>query len=183
MEIKEAMEIYFEKQLKYLQSEYGNYPETPYGEEINEIMIVENSLDNENYIQWKPVKQDKSIDFLKLESKLNITINSKIKQFFSSYWFLSMVGDIGDIELHFIPIPYGINVLDLIEEYYSYGKQNFPDSGICFELGNANVDGDDSYLIYVDNETTIVKCVQVIDNVSIELGTLEKVISEMEAGE
>ena len=182
MEIKEAMEIYFEKQLKYWQSEYGTYPERPYREEINEIMIIENSLDSENYIQWKPVKQDKSIDFSKLESKLNITINSKIKQFFSSYWFLSMIGDIGDIQLHFISIPYGINVLDLIERYYNYGKRNFPDN-IYFGLGIANVDDDDSYLIYVDNETTIVKCVQVIDNVSIELGTLEKVILEMEAGE
>ena len=180
--MKNILEHFFNRQRDYWQSEDGTYPQLPYNNAMNECMIVQNSLDDDGYIQWKPVLQEERVDYSELETRLNIKINPKIKQYFTSYWFLSLIGKLGETTLDFLCVPYGVNILNLVEEHYNLGKRNFPDENACFEFGFADIDGDDSYLIYVDNETTIVKCVQIEDNVSIELGVLEDVISKMDVG-
>lgn len=181
MNVKSAFEICFMKQRDFWQSNYGVFPRTPYNIAINERMIIPNSLNN-GYIQWQPLRQETSVDLSALEQKLNLSIHPQIKQYFTSYWFLSMIGDIDNITLDFRSVPYGIDILKLVEECCATGVNNLPKGNIHFELGYASVENDDSYLIYIDNETAGVKCVQPEDNDVKELGSLEYVISEMEAG-
>ena len=182
METKNALEFFFNKQRDFWQSKYGIFPKLPYNKAIHECMIIPNT-NKKGYIQWKPIPQEEKVDFSELEARLNITINPQIKQYFTSYWFLSLIGEIDDTTLDFLIIPYGINIMNLVERHYNLGKTNFPDEDVCFELGFADVNGDDSYLIYVDNETTMVKCVQLEDDNVIEMGALDEVISKMDVCE
>ena len=182
MEIKKAMEIYFDKQRDFWQSKYGIYPKLPYNSAIDKRMIVPDSLTDSGYIQWKPLLQEENVDFSEIEARLGIKINPKIRQYFNSYWFLSLIGDIDDATLDFATLPYGIDIVELAERCYLSGIDKFSDEKVHFELGFADIDGDDSYLIYVENETAMVKCVQVEDNIVIEMGALEDVISKMDVG-
>ena len=179
MNIEDAFKIYFKKQYDYWQSNYGSSPRAPFNKSIDKHMIIPNSLNN-GYIQWQPLRQEVSVDLSDLEQRLNLSIHIQIRQYFTSYWFLSLDGAIGNITLDFCSIPYGMDITKLIEECYAIGAKNSPAGNIYFELGYASVDGDDSYLIYVDNETACVRCVQLEDNIVMEIGTLEKVISEMD---
>ena len=185
MEIKKAMEIYFDKQRDFWQSKFGTLPKVPYNNEnqINNPTIIPDSVDEEDYVEWQPITQEvENIDFSELEARTGIKINPKIKQYYNSYWFLSLVGEIDNTILDFSTIPYGIDIVGLAERCYLSGIEKFPDGRAHFGLGYAYVDGDDSYLIYVENETTIVKCLQVEDNIVIEMGALEDVISKMDVG-
>ena len=185
MAIKDALENFFIKQRDFYQTNYGTFPTAPYNDEDEQSnpTIIPDSLDEEDYIQWKPVLQNQLIDFSDLEKKYNITINPQIKQYFTTYWFLSdIAGVISDTTLYFRAVPYGINVLDLVENCYNNTKYKFSNNSILLQIGFAVVGGDDSYLIYVDNETTNVKCVQLEDEDVIELGTLEEVLATMAVG-
>ena len=142
-------------------------------------MIVSDSLNN-GYIQWRPLRQEKNLDLSDLEKRLNVSIHTQIRQYFTSYWFLSLDGAIGNITFDFCSIPYGIDIPKLIEECYTIGAKNSPTGSIYFEFGYASVDGDDSYLIFVDNKTAAVICTLLEDDIVMELGSLEKVISEMD---
>jgi hypothetical protein len=173
------MEIFFGKQLEYWLSHYSSYPKTPYNESLDKRMLIENSFEN-GYIQWKPLRQDTSVDFSSIEDKLKVSFHPQIKEYFASYWFLSMIGRIDDKQLRFTIIPSGINIINLIEDRVKWVIQNFPNRSAQIELGFATVNGDDSYLIYVDNATANVSCVQMEDKHEVMLDTLEKVIAEME---
>ena len=179
MGMKNAFEIYFKKQRDYWQAKYSSFPQMPYNKAINGRMIIPNTI-KEGYVQWQPVLQDRSVDFFLLEKELNLFIHPHIKEYFTSYWFLSLVGLFGNNKLRFTIIPCGIDILELAEESIKWGMKNFPEKKNQFELGFATVDGDDSFLIYVDNKTTYVNLVQLEDGIEISLGVLEKVISEME---
>ena len=192
LEIKNALENYFDKQRGFWQSSFGTFPQKPYDEKCEDNpTIIPNTLDEEDYVQWHPVEQTPSIDFSKLEQKLNCMINPKIKQLFTSYWYYDLVGVLNNVTvnyscirlvLYFVPIPYGIEVLELLEDCYNYADSKFHNKNIHFEIGIALVGGDDSYLLYIDNETTMVKCVQISDQIVIEVGFLEDVLSNMDVG-
>ena len=179
MNIEDAFKIYFKKQYDYWQSSYGSSPRIPFNKSIDKHMIIPDSLNN-GYIQWQPLRQEVSIDLSDLEQRFNFSIHAKIRQYFTSYWFLSLDGAIGNITLDFCSIPYGIDIPKLIEECYTIGAKNSPSGSTYFAFGYASVDGDDSYLIFVDNKTADVLCVQLEDDIVIELCSLEKVISEMD---
>ena len=181
MTTKEAFEIYFKKQRDFWQSNYGIFPRIPYNKAINESLLIPGSLRN-GYVQWQPLQQETKVDLSDLEQRLNLSIHPQIKQYFTSYWFLSLIGDIGNITLEFCSVPYGMDILKLVEECYVTGVKNFPTGNIYFEFGYASVDNDDSYLIYIDNEEAGVKCIQIEDNIKIELGSLEYIISEINVG-
>ena len=115
MEIKNAMEIYFNKQREFWQTNFGTFTELSYHDKIDECMIIPDSLNNEGNIQWQPVLQITSIDFSELEKNLDLNIHHQIKQFFTSYWYLSLIGIIENTVLYFVSIPYGRDVLKLVK--------------------------------------------------------------------
>jgi len=181
MNIRSAFEIYFRKQQDFWLLNYKIPPRVPYNKAINERMIIPGSLSN-GYVQWQPLQQEAKVDLSDLEQRLKLLIHPQIKQYFTSYWFLSLIGDIGNATLDFRSIPYGIDIIKIIEECYKTGVNYSKSGNIYFEFGYASVDNDDSFLIYVDNKSAGVRCVQLEDNIVIELGSLEYVISEMDAG-
>ena len=181
MGMKNAFEIYFKKQHEYWQSRYATFPQVPYNKSIDERMIIQNTK-KDGYIQWQPIPQDTGVCFSNLEKKLNLTIHPRIKEYFSSYWFLSMVGKVAEGNLEFTAIPYGINIVGLVEESYSHGVGKFPNGGVNFELGSAIIDDDDSFLIYVNNNNASIKCLQPEDKTVIVFGSLEETITIMKVG-
>ena len=178
MGMKNALEIYFKKQREYWQAKYSTFPQMPYNKAIDECMIIPNSL-KDGYIQWQPIPQDKTVDFSGLERKLNLSIHPRIKEYFTSFWFLSVVGNVGGKILEFTTVPYGINIPEQVENCYKFGVGKFPNDDVHFELGSALIDDDDSYLIYVDNENAQIKCLQPEDNAVITIGSLEETITVM----
>lgn len=179
MSIKNALEIYFNNQREYWQAKYQTFPQMPYNKAIDERMIVKDSL-KDGYIQWQPILQDKTVDFSDLERELNFSIHPHIKEYFTSFWFLSMVGTLNGNTLRFTTIPYGVNIIDLVKESCKWGSINFSDDKNQFELGFAKIGNDDSYLLYVDNDTASIRCIQLEENIELHLGDLDKVISKLE---
>ncbi|MCL2080097.1 MAG: SecY-interacting protein Syd [Oscillospiraceae bacterium] len=179
MSMKNTLEIYFQKQREYWQEKYQTFPQMPYSKAIDERMIVKDSL-KDGYIQWQPIHQNNTVDFTALERKLNISIHPRIKEYFTSFWFLSMVGTIKGNILRFTAVPYGISIIDLVNESYRWGSTNFVENKKQFEFGFAKIGNDDSYLLYVDNDTASIRCIQLEENIELHLGDLDKVISKME---
>ena len=185
METKEALERFFIKQHEFYQTNFGTFPTAPYNDEDEQSnpTIIPGSLDEEEYIQWKPVSQNILVDFTEFEKKNNIKLNSQIKQYFTTYWFLSdIAGVISETTLYFKAVPYGINILSLVENCFINAKDMFSDNNTFFQIGFAVVGGDDSYIIFVDNATAAVKCVQLENKNVIELGTLSEVLITMAVG-
>ncbi|MCR5517834.1 MAG: SecY-interacting protein Syd [Lachnospiraceae bacterium] len=165
--VVEAMEYFFAKNnIGYLYM-WQSYPKCPLRKELAECELVISEPDREGYYQWKPKKQITPVNFEKIESELGFHLHKDIKELVSHYFYFMLEGNIED-ESFFI---YGMlpivdiehYVIDAFEKESYAGGYRYITEGHFFKLGGACIDGDDSFVLEINNENGEILAVEYMD--------------------
>ncbi len=139
----------------------------PVRKDIINCGLVISGPDRDGYYQWKPVEQTTPVDFASIEAKLGFSLHPDIKDFVASYHYFRLDADIkgASIDIHpFLPITDAEKlVIDRFEKESYAGDYEYILSGRFFQLGSACIDGDDSFILEVNNETGEVLAVEYMD--------------------
>ncbi|MDE7321835.1 MAG: SecY-interacting protein Syd [Lachnospiraceae bacterium] len=93
--MNEVLKKYFEDYCDMWMKYKGTYPQVPYDSDIDSRLYI-GTMDEEEYISWKPKVKDVITDFSKIEKEYNFKLNEEIKKYFNSFWFLELKGFIGE---------------------------------------------------------------------------------------
>ena len=178
--MKTAYEEYFSKLNSLYFTVFGTKPTVPYLEAYNKEMLI--GVPNEDgEIQWAPKEQQNEFDWNNLEKEFGFTLCRELKEYYNTFYFLSLSGMLKFYELHFYRID-GTEPLDSIAfRNYKDGQHVFPCTE-CFLIGNASINDDDSFFIYYDNSTGKVFCYESETKKEFLLSySLAEIIENMEA--
>jgi hypothetical protein len=178
--MREAFEKYFEK-LNCLYNEiFSSKPIISYIETINKEMIV-SEIDDEGYVEWKPILQEETINQEEIESVIGFKLCKQLLEYYSSYLFASISGTYEGVKLEFAEVGLTNNIINTIKVAYLFGQSMYPNSEVL-ALGMAERDGDDGYTLYFDNKKELLFCHEIDTNNTIIISdSIEKVIGAMEA--
>ena len=178
--IQQAYQKYFEELNALYDRVFGTKPTVPYSEEICQNMLIGNP-DDDDEIQWSPRRQSYELDWDNIEEKLGFALNIELKEFYNTFFFLSMSGMFGSAELHFHRIDGSEPVENVILRNYTDAQYFFPGTE-CFILGNAVINNDDGYFIFFENNTGRLFCFESNTKKEVLLSySIAKTISSMEA--
>lgn len=163
----------------------GKLPRIPYpeGDESKELILVETLKDD--YVVWRPRLQEEKHSFEKIEKELGFEINQQIKDFLNTYWFRRLYGrmNVAEHEIRFAlneVIPGLLFDEELRYDFDRPGTHYLRDNHYYLMGTYCKVDGIDSYLVQVNNETGEVSAVEVGDRVSIKLAdSIEELLMTM----
>lgn len=165
--VKEAMEYFLTKHnIGYLYK-WRTFPKCPIRKDMVDCGLVISEPDRDGYYQWKPQKQTAPVDFAGIEAKLGFSIHKDIKSLVSSFFYFTLGGDMDEKNFDIPPLLPITNiekyVLDRFEKESYAGDYDFMLEGHFFHLGGACVDGDDSFVLEINNETGEVLAVEYMD--------------------
>lgn len=165
--IKDAMEYFLAKLTIGFLKKWRTFPKCPVrGDAVNCGLVI-SQPDRDGYYQWKPMEVITPVDFTSMETELGFTIHQDIKAFVSSYCYFMLGADIGDADINIYPFLPTMNVekyiLDSFEKESYAGDYEFILDGQFFQLGGGCIDGDDSFIIEVNNKTGEVLAVEYMD--------------------
>lgn len=182
MSMKEAFDTYFEKTANaviFLRKK-------PYIEKLSHTgLYLNGTLDNEDYAEWKPVLQDKPVDFAKAESALGFRVSEQIREYLSVYWFLPLDGhfdsELGTIGVTLDMLVPDTDISELLAINFNFEDTNYLNEHNWLKIGGCSIDGDDGWLVMADNETDKVLAVQPVDRKSVHLAdSIEELLIKME---
>ncbi len=186
MSMKEAFDVFFEEMTQNNLKKKGFSPKALCNEDIHPTgLFLLDTLDEEGYAQWKPRLQNKPFSFENAEKELGFSIHPQIKDFLSTYWFLTLEGKIqsehGIVRLCINGItPY--TVLDsLIKCSFNSEETHYLSDHKYFLIGTyCMINGNDSYLVQVNNDNGEVTAVNVMDRISVKLAdSIEELLINM----
>lgn len=160
MKIKAAMEECFRKQREFWKKTFNSFPKAPFADlHNNKELYIENKIDEYDYAEWQPKEQDSEIDEKRIEEVLGIRLRDELKEFYSAYSFLDLIGKMNnDIVIDFYAIPFGFDINDYIigkhiesNEIRQFGEVF--DKYDLFELGCASMKEMDGYAVCFDNNS------------------------------
>lgn len=165
--VKEAMEYFLTKHnIGYLYK-WRTFPKCPIRKDIVDCGLVISEPDRDGYYQWKPQKQTAPVDFASIEAKLGFSVHKDIKALVSSYFYFTLGGDMDEKNFDIPPLLPITNiekyVLDRFEKESYAGDYDFILKGHFFHLGGVCIDGDDAFVLEVNNETGEVLAVEYMD--------------------
>ena len=173
LSVKDAMEYFFARNTIGSLKKWRSFPKCPVRKELVDCGLVISEPDRDGYYQWKPVEQTIPVDFTGIESKLGFNLHPDIKAFVSSYYYFMLDADIKDAGINIYPFLPTVNVgkylMDRFEKESYAGDYAFILNGHFFQLGGACIDGDDSYILEVNNETGEVLAVEYMDKKHIKI--------------
>lgn len=186
MSMKEAFDIFFEEMTQNNIKKKGVPPTAPCNEEKfpTGLFLLE-TLDENGYAQWKPKLQEKPVSFDAIENEIGFTIHPQIKAFLSTYWFLALNARFQtpneSVVLKLNPLTPYTNLTEYIKSGFDNEETHYLSDSKYFLLGSyCMIDGIDSYLIQVNNETSEVTAVEVMDKRSIHLAnSIEELLCNM----
>lgn len=179
MNYVECFNDYFKKLSVFSRKNYGTLPTVAYSENLNPLLLT-SKPDEDGEVEWIPTAQpDTNWDFI--ESRLGFSLSDDLRGFYGTYFFLTLSGVINNVYLYIYPND-GMGLLeDFIYRNYKDAQSVFPNTHL-FLIGNAVIDGDDGYFIYVDNNTGTVFCYESDKNRRVDLEfSLFEIINNMEA--
>lgn len=91
LQVKEALDHYFQKLLEYWNDTFGVLPQIPFDDEMNPL-LYESEQDEDDYVSWKPKIKEKHEDFEAIETYIDVRLHPSIKEYFQSFWFLNLQG-------------------------------------------------------------------------------------------
>lgn len=186
MSMKEAFETFFEEMTQNNLKKKGMPPKAPCNEEKfpTGLFLLE-TLDDEGYAQWKPKLQENPVSFEIVEKELGFTIHPQIKDYLSTYWFLALDGRLQTSREKVILRLNGLNpyidLNELIKSAFNNEETHYMSDHKYFLIGTyCMIDGNDSYLVQVNNDTGEVTAVDVKDKISIKLAdSIEELLKNM----
>ena len=146
--MEKAFERYFEKLNKNYEAKFKTKPTIANASSLNKKLIV-SKPDEEDYVEWQPLKQSGKVNLTKIEKKLGFTLCYDLKEYYTTYLFYTLEGKFKGKQLDFYPIADEKSVEKIIEQQYNDGQWAFPNSQI-FLLGHATVSKNDNFYIYVN---------------------------------
>lgn len=186
MSMKEAFETFFEEMTQNNIKKKGVPPKAPCNEEKYPTgLFLLQTLDDEGYAQWKPRLQEKPVSFDTVEKELGFSIHPQIKDFLSTYWFLALDGRIQTSSEKVILRLNGLTPYSDIDERIISGFDNeqthYLSDHKYFLIGTyCVINGNDSYLVQVNNDTCEVTAVDVMDRRSVKLAdSIEDLLMNM----
>lgn len=186
MSMKEAFETFFEEMTQNYLEKRGFPPQAPCNEERHPTgLFLLETLNEKGYAQWKPKLQENVVSFSKVEQELGFLIHSQIKEFLSTYWFLALDGRIQTQNKKIVLRLNGLTPYNDLNERIVSGFDNEQSHYLSdhkyFLIGTyCMIDGNDSYLIHVNNDTGEVTAVEVMDKISITLAnSIEELLMNM----
>ncbi len=171
--VKDAMEFFLaENTIGYLKK-WRSYPKSPIRKDIVNCGLVISEPDRDGYYQWKPMEHNTAVDFAGVEAELGFRLHPDIKAFVTSFYYFRLDANIegANIDIHpFLPItPTEKLVIDRFEKESYAGDYEFILKGQFYQLGSACIDGDDSFILEVNNETGEVLAVEYMDKTHVKL--------------
>lgn len=165
--VKEAMEYFLTKNnIGYLY-QWQTFPKCPIRKNMVDCGLVISEPDREGYYQWQAKEQTDGVDFSAIECKLGFSLHKDIKELVSSYFYFMLEGEIEGKSFHIN----GLLPTSNIEKYVTNGfeKENYAGdydyilAGHFFHLGGACIDGDDSFVLEVNNDNGEILAVEYMD--------------------
>lgn len=89
MTVKEALTVRFNYMMQYYAKTKEGYPQIPWNSNVDSKIYVGNKKES-GWISWKPIEKDIKEDFLEIEKELGVQIHEDIKEYYNSFWFLSL---------------------------------------------------------------------------------------------
>ena len=174
MSIKIVMEKCFKLQQEFWKNRFESYPKVPYMEEFDELFI-DNSIDEEGYAEWKPIEQKTKIEMTKIENTLGLTLSAELKEFYSAYCFMQLIGKMSDGTIIYLDRIPSKDINEYILEKYIDGRQvekNGIFTGKCdlFKIGSATIDGNDGFLVCFDNNKGSVLLIYFAEQIVYDMG-------------
>lgn len=149
--MKNAISNYYLKlDALWLEKRKSN-PKIPFNSKMPEFMYYGEKSES-GYISWRIHEIKRTFNFIVLDNKIGFNLNSEIKQYFSSYYFLMMKGDIDNIKINLTPITPLIDIETFFSERVRISKEENKDIQKIV-IGTAEIDGADGYLINYDNRS------------------------------
>lgn len=186
MSMKEAFETFFEEMTQNYLNELGVPPQAPCNEKRRPTgLFLLETKNSEGYAQWKPKLQDKPVSFDNIENKLGFKMHPQIKEYFSTYWFLPLEAKIltADSKISFTlsGVTQYTSLEDVLLHNFNCSEAHYLNDHNYFLLGTyCKIDGVDSYLVQVNNETGEVTAVEVMDKRSVHLAdSIEELLCNM----
>lgn len=175
-----AYESYFKKLDSLYDAVWGTKPTVPYSGDCDPSLFV-GAPDEDGEVPWMPKLQPVPCGWGPVEAKLGFPLRQELKDYYNTYFFLSLAGAFGSCELHFYRIDGSRPLEELVERQHADAQHVFPGSQ-RFLIGNAVVNGDDSYFLYYDNETGKLFCWESDTKNEVLLAySIAKIIGSMEA--
>lgn len=180
MEMREAFRSYFAKLWNFTKERYGTNPTVTYTDNLNKALLS-SKPDEDEEIEWHPIEQPTEIEWDSVEERVTFELSVELKDYFGSYFFLTLSGVYNEIYLNFYPIDGTVPAVDVVLKTHEDAIIVFPESE-TFLIGNAVIDGDDSYFIYYDNAAKTVFCYDPELSKRVNIGgSLSEIIGSMEA--
>ena len=148
-----AISKYYENLKKIYKKNFNSLPTVSFVEDEdidNDLYLSSPNEDGE--VEWG-LKKIENLDFLKIEEELGFKINSNLKEYFSSYLFLSLNGRYNEIDFSFDSLKSVNYIKEKILISSKDGKYYFPDNNY-FLIGIATYKQDDGYMIFYDNDSS-----------------------------
>lgn len=180
-QIQHAFDTYFKKLEVLYEKLFSSKPTAAYTDTLNKALLL-SEPDGDGEVQWEPVRQTAAAAWSGIEAALGFPVCQELKEYYTTYYFLSLAGSFGSSDLYFYRIDGSKPLEDIVMLHYRDAQHVFPGSQ-CFLIGNAVVNDDDGYFIYFDNETGKLFCHESDTQNRVLLSySLAKTIEGMEAG-
>lgn len=155
--MKEIMKQYFERFCDMWREFNETYPQISYDSDVDSRLYV-GTMDEEEYISWKPLEKDTITDLSYLETKYNVKFNKDIVEYFNSYWFFELMGFCGEHNISLLPV-IPLKETDEFEmrlrDYYkTLGKMDFVPIGFDATTYNLIVIENESGKVFLHNIET-----------------------------
>lgn len=165
--VSDAMECFLIKNNIGSLYKWLSFPKCPLRKDMVSCGLVISEPDREGYYQWKPKKQTAPVNFSEIESKLGFSLHEDIKALVSSYFYFMLEGKLNGKSFHI----YGLLPTASIENYVigAFDKEDYAGDysyitdGHFFHLGGACINGDDSFVLEVNNDNGEVIAVEYMD--------------------
>ena len=125
--MKNSFNVYFKKLANNYQKTFNSKPTVSYTEKIDKEFFV-SDVDSDGYVEWQPIEVVEKKDWTQIETKLGFNLSKDLKEYYSSYLFLELQGDIDNITLNFYPLENKNEIDNVIYQHFIDGQWAFKDS-------------------------------------------------------
>ncbi len=184
MSMKDAFDAFFEKNNNSWKKVWGTLPRVSKIDKYTQSSLIINEDNINDELEWQPKLQDKPIDFVSIEKELRFEINPQIKAFLTTYWFMPLEGKTSIIDQLVLDELLPQTQTDFsryVKDRFNKKQYHYLDTGEYFLIGGfCCVNGNDSYMVHVNNETGEVTAVQNFDKILIKIAeSIEELLYEM----
>ncbi len=184
MSMKDAFDAFFEKNSNSWKKAWGTLPRASKNDKYKNSSLIINKDNIKDEFEWQPELQDKHIDFSAIEKELGFEINPQIKAFLTTYWFMPLEGKTSTVDqlvLDELLPKTQVDFSQYVKDCFNKKQYHYLDTGEYFLIGSfCCINGNDSYMVHVNNETGEVTAVQNFDKISIKIAdSIEQLLYDM----